>query len=537
MTDLAKHVQLATDKCDYERTHSFLLAYIDKEGESEEVLNSLISLQVKFKKSRLAAKFLLALCCLIPENKNYVNKLLSLCHQENYWLEAVELFSTKVAGNSADGNNYFNLAYYQKLAGLYSQAIDNYQTAIEKKAGNIEEIYLNLAVLFGDHLQDYNNAKSCLVSALEHKENYVPALFNLAGIFEEQGDKIDAEKLYKKIINIDGNHSLAIARLLFLSSENDDISELIKQAKNLAQSNYSYVDEKIVLYYSLGKVYDQLKKYELAFHYYQLANNQEKLINQSYCEKEQELLVDQNIEHFSEQWLNKLSEGSFSAPIFICGMFRSGSTLIEQILAAHPEITAGGENEFFSQKVKSLLSPYPLSLNNIELNDIEKWRGEYQEKIKLMFPNAKLITDKRPDNIHYLGLIKTVFPNAKIVFTTRDIRDNSLSLYFQQLSKEFNYANDINQIIHHSQQQKRLMTHWKKLFPKDIIEVSYDELVDSPKPSIAKLLNFLKLDWHNDCLEFHQVQNNVKTVSLWQVRQPLYKASSGRWKNYKEKYK
>jgi hypothetical protein len=152
-----------------------------------------------------------------------------------------------------------------------------------------------------------------------------------------------------------------------------------------------------------------------------------------------------------------------------------------------------------------------------------------------MFPNAKLITDKRPDNIHYLGLIKTVFPNAKIVFTTRDIRDNSLSLYFQQLSKEFNYANDINQIIHHSQQQKRLMTHWKKLFPKDIIEVSYDELVDSPKPSIAKLLNFLKLDWHNDCLEFHQVKNNVKTVSLWQVRQPLYKASSGRWKNYKEK--
>jgi len=144
-----------------------------------------------------------------------------------------------------------------------------------------------------------------------------------------------------------------------------------------------------------------------------------------------------------------------------------------------------------------------------------------------------MLTDKRPDNFLHVGLIKTLFPRAKIVHTRRNPLDNLLSLYFLHLDPGMAYALDLDDAAHWLKEHDRLMAHWKALYPDDICDIDYDELVLAPKPVIEGLLAFLNLSWEDGVLQFHRGAAPVKTASVWQVRQPLHARSSGRWQNYR----
>ena len=141
-------------------------------------------------------------------------------------------------------------------------------------------------------------------------------------------------------------------------------------------------------------------------------------------------------------------------------------------------------------------------------------------------------TDKRPDNFLYIGLIKKLFPDAKIVHTTRDALDNCLSIYFLHLDHSMSYAHELMDIGHFYRQYRRLMAHWKSQFGADILDFDYDALVCNPRPAVEKLLAHCELEWEESCLSFHQVRNAVKSASVWQVREPLYRHASGRSRNY-----
>ncbi len=149
-----------------------------------------------------------------------------------------------------------------------------------------------------------------------------------------------------------------------------------------------------------------------------------------------------------------------------------------------------------------------------------------------LFPQAGVVTDKRPDNFLYLGLIKSLFPDAKIVHTTRNPLDNCLSVYFLHLDHGMGYALDLLDTGHYYRQYRRLMAHWKRLYGADILDFDYDAFVRAPRPAVERLLEFCGLDWQEGCLSFHRVQNAVKTASVWQVREPLYQRSSGRARHY-----
>jgi hypothetical protein len=246
----------------------------------------------------------------------------------------------------------------------------------------------------------------------------------------------------------------------------------------------------------------------------------------------QEKLTDQLIETFSADWFDKIEPASDAAPIFICGMFRSGSTLIEQVLASHPSVTAGGEIDFFFRAVRQSLAPFPETIPGMTPDQLDALAKEYLEHLAKTFPEAKVLTDKRPDNFLYLGLLRSLYPNARIICTTRNPLDNCLSVYFQQLGSAMNYATGLQDTAHYFTQYSRLMAHWRGLFGGNILEVSYDELVQQPRPVLERLLEFCALEWSDNCLEFHKADNFVKTASVWQVRQPLYQKSSGRWRNY-----
>jgi hypothetical protein len=235
---------------------------------------------------------------------------------------------------------------------------------------------------------------------------------------------------------------------------------------------------------------------------------------------------------FTRERLRAAPMASTARPLFICGMFRSGSTLAEQVLACHPRVRAGGELDFLPTVVQTELTPFPSVMTRVSPQQLDELAGRYLETVSRLFPGAELVTDKRPDNFLYLGLVKCMFPQARIVHTARNPLDNCLSIYFLHLDHGMGYALDLADIAHYYLQYRRLMAHWKLLFGADILDFDYDVFVREPRASVARLLESCGLDWHEGCLNFQRADRAVKTASVWQVREPLYLRSSGRWRNY-----
>jgi hypothetical protein len=157
---------------------------------------------------------------------------------------------------------------------------------------------------------------------------------------------------------------------------------------------------------------------------------------------------------------------------------------------------------------------------------------EYVDMLLDLFGSKRYVTDKRPDNFLLIGLIKTLFPAAKIVHTTRDALDNCLSIYYLHLDQTMSYALDLMDIGHYYVQYRRLMAHWNALYGSDILDLSYDTLVADTRPVVERMLDFLDLEHHDDCFRVPPAGRVIKTASVWQVREPLYRRSSGRAKNY-----
>jgi Sulfotransferase family len=163
---------------------------------------------------------------------------------------------------------------------------------------------------------------------------------------------------------------------------------------------------------------------------------------------------------------------------------------------------------------------------------LDRLRRTYIHRVRAIHPDADIVTDKRPDNFLHIGLIKTLFPEAKIVHTVRDPADNILSIWFLHLDPGMTHGFELDDVAHWYGQYRRLMAHWKSLYPDDIFDLDYDGLVAEPEPTIAALLSFCGLEWQDHCLAFHRATNAVRTASAWQVREPLYRRASGRWRNY-----
>src|SRR5690606_451750 len=349
--------------------------------------------------------------------------------------------------------------------------------------------------------------------------------------FEESGQRAEAIELYERILAINPDHPGALARIAYADRVQEDsalpgrLEAAIRRAgaDRLARGELSF---------ARGKSLDELARYEEAFARYRAANELGKLRIPPYDRKKTEAAFGRLIELFNAGWLERASTGSPEAPVFICGMFRSGSTLVEQILAAHPAIIAGGETGILSSLIARKLSPYPERIRDIAPGELEQIREAYLAGLRELCPAEQAITDKRPDNFLHLGLVKAMFPAARIIYTRRNPADNCLSIYFQQLTGALSYATDLGNTAHYHRQHERLMNHWQALFPENVFTVDYDELVRSPEPLVRELLGFLGLDWDEACLDFPRSSNLVKTASVWQVREALHTRSSGRWRNY-----
>jgi tetratricopeptide (TPR) repeat protein len=433
-------------------------------------------------------------------------------------------------------DTWYNLGLLQRRAGHYEEALASYQQALNRGVKQPEEVHLNRGVVYSDCLRRPEAAEKELTAALALNPDYLPALHNLANLHEDLGRRESALSLYERILELAPNYYEALARYASLkpiADANDPLVERLRAGIASADANPA---ARASLGFALGKLLDGCAAYEPAFQAYQAANEQSRLSagrrGPLYERERQERFVDELIRVFTPAQIRSASRSNSPPPIFICGMFRSGSTLTEQVLAGHSRVTAGGELHFLPELAQTKFAPFPSHLEKMTGEQIEAVAGAYRSSLAKLFPAADRITDKRPDNFLYIGLIKSLFPDARIVHTTRHALDNCLSIYFLHLDHGLGYALDLADIGHYYAQYRRLMAHWKSLYGADILDFDYDAFVREPRPAVEGLVSFCGLEWEEGCMAFERVKNAVRTASVWQVREPLYQRSSGRWRHY-----
>jgi len=431
-------------------------------------------------------------------------------------------------------DSWYNLGWLRKQAREFEAALEAYAEALRRGAGHPEQIHLNRAVILSDHVARPDEAEAELRLALKLNPSFVPALLNLGNLYEDLGRRDEAEEAYRKAVDAAPGDSLALSRLAGVTDAVSDAGLALAKQISRALASGAGPAERADLGFALARLLDAQGRFDDAFVACEAANrsSRESFASfRAYDRPGHERFVDRLIAAFPEP----PNAGKADAPaIFICGMFRSGSTLVEQILAGHSRIAAGGELDLIPALV-ARIPGYPEAVSAAGSDAIGEWRGFYLDGLKPFASGVAQITDKRPDNFLHIGFIKTLFPDARIVHTRRNRLDNLLSLYFLHLGPAMPYALDLADSAHWYAQYERLMAHWKQLYPNDIFDVDYDSLVHDPKSEADLLLRFIGLGWEDSVLEIDQRKGPVKTASVWQVREPIHARSSGRWRNYSEK--
>jgi hypothetical protein len=432
---------------------------------------------------------------------------------------------------------WFNLGVVQRRIGRFEAALGSYEEALARGIRGPEEVHLNRAFIYSDCLGDEEAAARELGEALRLNPAYVPALLNLAKLHEDHGDRAQARALYERALTQDPPPALALARLANLLPREELDDTVIERLRAAMSRPDTFIVDRAALGFALGRVLDGLGRYRAAFTAYQAANRDSRASALPtvvrYDRAAQELVTQQLLSTPLPAALPfPTAEAARPRPIFICGMFRSGSTLIEQLIAAAPGVEPGGELNLIPGLIVRELLPYPQALASAPHTQLERLAGEYRKAIGGAFPGAAYVTDKRPDNFFCIGLIKTLFPDALIVHTTRNPLDTCLSMFFLHLDLSMSYALDLLDTGHFYRQYRTVMAHWKKVYGSDIVDFDYDTFIRTPEPSAARLFAALGLSWDPRFLEAPAQGRSVRTASVWQVREPLYPHSSGRARHY-----
>lgn len=483
---------------------------------------------------------------------------------EGNYEEAVTLYRKVIAivPRHADvlnnlGVALFSLARYQEaeqcyrealeinpqLAGAYCNLADllqaNPKDAEEclRRALRINPKYLEARVNLGVSLANSgreHEAKACFKKSLKMAPNCPEALLGLSQIARMEGRFGEAETLIRRVLKSKPKLPGALAALQGTRKMTPADGDWLTAAEEIAGSGISLWEES-ELRFALGKYYDDVGNYEVAFRNYRRGNELLRSVAHKYDGDGYRAFANNMIQGHSQRAIAALGEGGSNSqkPIFIVGMLRSGTSLTEQIIASHPAIKGAGEPEFWrdaAQKHQAELRQGVLSYETRKA-----LAEEYLRFLAHRCPDASRVIDKTPVNSDFLGLIRSALPNARIIWMRRNPIDTALSIYFQRFSTAMQFSMDLSDIADYYQVHQRLMNHWRTALPPGtILEVPYEQLVADQEGWTRKILNFLGLEWDVRCLSFYETPRSVSTASAWQVRQKIYTESVQRWRNYEK---
>ena len=288
----------------------------------------------------------------------------------------------------------------------------------------------------------------------------------------------------------------------------------------------------------LGRLYENGGKYDEAFQSFQESR---KLLVSVHDIGQFRLNVADKINTITPDVMSRFQEfGDSSAkPIFVVGMPRSGTTLTEQIIAAHSQAEGVGELKRMDRIARKLADEKGMAGVLAKMTEVgpARWKAvsrQYLNLLDALVPDARYAVDKMPHNFDQLGFIHLCFPNAKIIHSMRNPLDTFISAFQNRMSGPHGYAYDQVTYGEYYLEYLRLMDHWKSVFPQSIYEIQYENLTQNPEAEVRKMLDFLGLPWEEACLSFNERQSTVKTFSRLQVRNPINTGSIARWRNYEK---
>ncbi len=463
-----------------------------------------------------------------PEQEVFYN-LLSLSYQaKGEYEKSIDLLekAIKKSKNNLNFLNNLGLSYYKNKD--YNTAEKHFLKVLEIKPNHINALN-NLAVLY-EEINHVKEAEDLLKKSIKVNSKVIETNYNLASLLQSIGKFDEAKVYYKKTLELDENFTKAdrgIAMLEKYNSNNDHIKIMENKIKNKKLHKSNIID----LSFALGKVYEDIKDYEKSFFYITKANKLKKTFLKYDIKNDKKLF--QKIKNFYQNTI--LQKASLTQNekkiIFILGMPRTGTSLVEQIISSHSEVYGGGE-------ILLLSSYFQKFFNLIEdkkdtTNLFYKFRNSYLNFLNKM-SNANIITDKAPLNFRWIGFIKSIFPNSIIIHCTRDPFENSWSIYKNEFEGGMFFSNDIKDIASYYKIYQDLINFWKKNFKNQIFDLKYEDLINNPEKKIKELIKFCDLNWQQSCLEFYKNKKIIKTVSFSQARKPIYKNSIKGTLNFKK---
>ena len=465
------------------------------------------------------------------------NSLGLILSAQNKISEAINTYEDGLKINPNFAEIYNNLGTTYKSINNFDKAKTFYYKAISIDK-NKPEPFNNLGSLYL-LINKYNEAIKSYKKALSLNKNFFASYYNLGNVYLNLGNIKDAKKYFTKCIKLNPNFYPAHRNLSSLTkyTKNDKHFNLLKK---IYSENKDKNENKTEIAFSLGKAFEDIKDYKNAFKYFEVGNNlRRKQVNFSI--QEEEKTFNMLKEKFNKILLHKDFKKNTlgSKVIFILGMPRSGTTLVEQIISSHKDVFAGDELNFLPNLVKKHFK----SENNINfLGNIEKFNEEdfckigkdYIDLIDKLSNKSSKVTDKLPINFKWIGLIKLILPKSTIIHCVRNPKDVCISIFKNYFTNtNLNYAYDLNEIVKFYNLYHNLMNYWKSVLPNFIYDLKYEDLIQKPEKEIRYLLNKSKLKWDKNCLKYYKNKRPIKTASFSQARKKIYKSSINLWSNYK----
>ena len=450
--------------------------------------------------------------------------------------KAILLLERGLKENMTNMAGRYNLALAYHQVGRFDEAVYTYRQVIA--AGSRDpDAYSNLAAAL-QAMGDVEGAVCGFQSALQMSPGHAPSLAGLAGLLELAGD-------YDKGISILAPHlkqgtatpimHVAYAQLL---RRLDRGAEALRHLMPMAKVDIADPAERSAVFFTLGDLLDETGDYERAFAAYYRAN---RLRGSRYSRPGREREVTRLMETFSKKNLENMprSGRDTETPVFIVGMPRSGTSLVEQILASHSLVFGAGElREIGLMAIRLGINdsniPYPECVLEMDIRQLRECSGSYISKIERSSGGADRVIDKMWQNFEHLGLLELIYPRARVIHCLRDPLDTGLSCYQQSFGTAGPpFAADLVDIGHYYGQYRRLMDHWREVSGLRMLTVRYEDLVADPESESRRLVDFLGLDWEESCLRFYENTRMVRTASHAQVRRPVYSSSVGRASHYR----
>ncbi|MEX1109344.1 MAG: tetratricopeptide repeat protein [Dongiaceae bacterium] len=463
-----------------------------------------------------------------------------------------------------DALNLLGTLYAEK--GRITSALPFIERAAARRR-NDPAILNNLGLTYF-HAARYDDAERVLRKALRVKPDFNDALINLGRTLRNLGRPDEAIECYRRAVR-DERRPAALIGLAWALAESGSMDEAVALLRDVLAANPNEVhaytvlakirrfeetdpepatvetllagrtigtQERIRLHYAAGKIMNDLGRYDRAMEHFTAGKQLEAV---DYDPDRHDRFVDRIVETFTPALFDRLANAGdpTDRPIFIVGMPRSGTTLTEQILASHPEIHGAGELTTIrklASRVRVLAggAGYPEGTARLEPKSVATLAAVYRDLLAERSPTARRVTDKMPHNFLQLGLIQVLFPNARIVHCRRNPVDTCVSCFMNEFAESHGYSRDLGYLARYYRAYDRLMAHWRTVLRLPMLEFVYEETVTEPESRSRALVEFAGLEWNDRCLDFHRTDRSVQTISLWQVRQPIYDRSIERWRRY-----